>query len=102
MCVQSSMVVTEVFIFPQGRGTKKAGKRGTNKKGSKKASGARSKSGKASGVMMRGDDLSQKIYTTMDKHKEVFQIFVNKKIFAKIFLPSCQLLRHCMYRRQTQ
>ena len=57
---------------------KKAGKRGTNKKGgSKKTSGARSKSGKASGVMMRGDDLSQKIYTTMDKHKEVHTYIIH-------------------------
>lgn len=58
-------------MYPQGRGMKKAGKRGTNKKGSKKAGGTRSKSGKASGMMIRGDDLSQKIYATMDKHKEV-------------------------------
>ena len=55
----------------QSRGSKKAGKRGTTKKGSKKAGGTRSKSGKASGMMIRGDDLSQKIYQTMDKHKEV-------------------------------
>ena len=60
----------------QGRGSKKAGKRGSSKKGSKKAGGTRSKLGKASGMIFKGDDLSQKIYTTMDKHKEVRCVMV--------------------------
>ena len=53
-------------------GPKKAGKRNNNKKGSKKASGSRTKSSKKPGLVIGGDDLSQKIYQTMEKHKEVW------------------------------
>ena len=61
-----------VSVSLQVRGVKKAGKRSANKKGSKKASGARSKTSKKSNLLTYGgDDLSQKIYTTMEKHKEV-------------------------------
>jgi len=55
----------------QGRGPKKAGKRSTNKKGSKKAGSTRSKSSKKASLLIGGDDLSQKLYQTMEKHKEV-------------------------------
>ncbi len=54
------------------QGPKKAGKRGTNKKGTKKASGARSKSSKKGSIVLGGDDLSSKVYQTMEKHKDVF------------------------------
>ncbi|XP_019862925.1 PREDICTED: CREB-binding protein-like isoform X2 [Amphimedon queenslandica] len=55
----------------RGAGSKKAGKRGTSKKGSKKAT-SRPKMGKKANPLVSGDDLTQKIYQTMDKHKEVF------------------------------
>ena len=58
--------------YVQGRGPKRPDKRNSNKKGSKKASGTRSKSSKKGGVMMGGDDLTSKVYQTMEKHKEVF------------------------------
>ena len=79
------------YFSHQGRGTKKAGKRGTNKKGSKKAGGTRSKSGKASGMMIRGDDLSQKIYATMDKHKEVCKCVHLCVRFSPLSPPPSQL-----------
>ena len=57
--------------FPQGRGPKKAGKRSSNKKGSKKAGSTRNKSSKKGSLLIGGDDLSQKLYQTMEKHREV-------------------------------
>ena len=60
-----------VCVCVQSRGPKKAGKRGNSKKGSKKASGGRSKSSKKPCLPIGGDDLSQKIYQTMEKHKDV-------------------------------
>ena len=88
VCVWSVMaiLVTGVCVAClQGRGSKKAGKRSTTKKGSKKAGGTRSKSGKASSMMIRGDDLSQKIYQTMDKHKEVC-VCVNVQLVVSAML----------------
>ena len=59
----------------EGRAPKKAGKRNTSKKGSsKKAGGTRSKSSKKAATSFTGDDLTQKIYQTMEKHKDVFFI----------------------------
>jgi E1A/CREB-binding protein len=52
-------------------GSKKAGKRSTSKKGSKKAA-SRTKISRKVNPLVNGDDLTQKIYQTMDKHKEVF------------------------------
>lgn len=52
----------------QGRAPKKADKR---TKGSKKTS-TRSKSSKKGNIVVGGDDLSTKVYQTMEKHKDVF------------------------------
>ena len=57
-----------VLIF-QGRAPKKADKRN---KGSKKANSMRSKSSKKGNMLITGDDLSNKVYQTMEKHKDVF------------------------------
>ena len=58
-------------------GSKKAGKRSTtkNKKGNKKAA-TRTKSSKKVNPLISGDDLTQKIYQTMDKHKEVMDAWI--------------------------
>lgn len=42
-----------------------------SKKGSKKAGSTRNKSSKKASLMFTGDDLSQKLFQTMEKHKDV-------------------------------
>ena len=53
----------------QGRAPKKADKR--NKGGSKKT-GTRNKSSKKTNLVVGGDDLSTKVFQTLEKHKDVF------------------------------
>ncbi len=67
-CVRACGKFTYDFLFTQGQGPKEAGEQSTSKEGSQKLGGMRSKKGS---MLIGGDDLSTKIYQTMEKHKDV-------------------------------
>ncbi len=60
-----------LFLQHQRTGSKKAGKRSTTKKGSSKKAGT-GRASKKPMSLTNGDDLSQKLQQTIEKHKEVF------------------------------
>ena len=64
------LLCSPLLLFSQGHGPQKTGKHSSNKKGKKKASRTRNKSSEK-GTLLIGDDLSQKLYQTMEKHRKV-------------------------------
>ncbi|CAN8012395.1 unnamed protein product, partial [Ixodes pacificus] len=78
-------------------GEKKGQKSGRNKKANKSKSNQR-KNNKKSSVPHTGNDLSAKIYSTMEKHKEVFFVIRLHSAQAAVSLPAIHdpdLLMQC-------
>ena len=63
----------------------KTGKHSSNKKGKMKASKTRNKSSEK-GTLLIGDDLSQKLYQTMEKHRKVGEREMRRKGEVELFM----------------
>ena len=70
-----------VVYFPQGTPTEsKNAKKKNNKKTNKNKSSVSRANKKKTGIPNVANDLSQKLYATLEKHKEVRLVFVSKPL----------------------
>ena len=79
------LLCSPLLLFSQGHGPQKTGKHSSNKKGKKKASRTQNKSSEK-GTLLIGDDLSQKLYQTMEKHRKVREREMRRKGEVELFM----------------
>ena len=81
---------TQSNLLLQDAQGKKKGQKGQKKKNVKNKNSQRKANNKKSNLPVGGNDLSAKLYSTMEKHKEVSNIVLAPRLFFFFMLSSAE------------